>query len=229
MKVALLAIALFSVAFANPVPVGDLQYDGGYVDPDCEEIDALPAGQPEPFLMEAPRSDFEEENCDEEYDTMESEPAYQPFEQHLPVEEYEDCEEEFDSNSEPAFVESALQQVNDYEIEEEDCEEDAVYAEPALINDDQKIASFYETDEECEDEIDEAQMPKAEPIHVEEAGCEDEGVFSEPALPGPGRNSMDMDILNAADHAFMQAPDIIGNQFSNDESYEDCEEDPLFK
>lgn len=226
MKVALLAaITLLGVAFASPIPVGDLAYDeGGFIDENCEEIDALPA-QMEPFFMEAPAENFEEEECDDEgnYDTI-VEPAFTPRDDER-VEEYEDCEEEDSFVDEPraAFVDHALNIVTDYEME--DCEEEDTSYEraPALTPRDQAVDNFYE--EECEDEALPAIDPAPQQVFTEEeADCEDEGDFLEPFAAAPV-DPFSVDVLDAAKHAYVMKPEFIAGESPND-GFEDCEEEP---
>merc|ERR1711976_785223 len=197
MKVALLAFALFSVALASPVPVGNMAYDAGYED--CEEIDVLPAQQMEPFFIEQPIESFAEEDCEEEDSFIE----------------------------EPAFVDQALNIVNDYEVE--DCEEeDEEYAAPALIERDQAVDNFF--DEECEDEESLPALPAAPQVfEEEEADCEDEGEFMEPfaAAPLDFRPSNSVDPLDAAQHAYLMEPQMMGGSNPSEE-FEDCEDEPYF-
>jgi len=223
MKVALLAIALFSAALASPVPVGNMEYDAGYED--CEEIDVLPAQQMEPFFIEQPVESFEEEDCEDEDESF-SEPAFMPaMEQSMPVEEYEDCEEEDSFVEEPAFVDQALNIMNDYEVE--DCEEDVEYAAPALIERDQAVDNFY--DEECEDEESLPALPAAPQVFEEqEADCEDEGEFMEPFAAAPlDFQPNNVDPLDAAQHAYIMEPQMMGANPS--EEFEDCEDEPYYK
>lgn len=225
MKVALLAaITLLGVAFASPIPVGDLAYDEGFLDEDCEEIDALPAQQMEPFFMEAPAESFEEEDCDDDsnYEKI-IEPAFLPPQEERADEQYEDCEEEDSFVEEPAFVDHALNIVTDYEMEDCD-EEEQEYAAPALIEREQAVENFY--DEECEEEA----LPAIDPapqVFEEEADCEDEGEYMEPFAAAPS-DPFSVDVLDAAKHAYVMKPEFIAGEQPVD-GFEDCEEEPYLK
>jgi len=201
-----------------------LAYDEGYLDEDCEEIDALPAQQMEPFFMDNSQDSFMEEDCEDE--DINYEPAFPdpPAEQR--IDEYEDCEDE-DIDEQPAFVDQALNMAMP-EYEMEDCvDEEQEFLNPAAaLTDNHQVENFY--DEECEDEDEILPAIANQQVFTDqEADCEDEGEYLEPHAAGPS-DPFSVDVLDAAEHAYVMKPEFIaGNQLT--ENFEDCEDEPLLK